>query len=180
MTMIASTSRTWMNPPMVYEDTSPRAHRINRITAIVSSMARYSGVRLAANRDPLTVCALTALICAVSYKGARQLCSLPNRTSPRFAAQSAAASLPIWTSGSRPPGALVALLQGEGSLDSSDLARCCAQPQPRAFYWEPLTRGPCPPRPCVGQRTDGHFKLRHAFRGTRPSLPRSTSVRIKS
>src|SRR5512140_493294 len=37
--MIATTSRMWMNPPTVEEETIPRAHRTRRIRAIVQSMA---------------------------------------------------------------------------------------------------------------------------------------------
>jgi len=34
----ASTSRMWINPPMVYDDTIPRTHISNRITAIVHNI----------------------------------------------------------------------------------------------------------------------------------------------
>ena len=35
---IARTNSTWMNPPIVYEVTSPRSHRITSTTAIVKNM----------------------------------------------------------------------------------------------------------------------------------------------
>ena len=37
-TTIASTSRMWMNPPIVYELTSPRAQSTMRMIAMVHSM----------------------------------------------------------------------------------------------------------------------------------------------
>jgi hypothetical protein len=39
---MAMTRRTWMKPPMVYEDTKPSSHKIIRITAIVSSIGQFS------------------------------------------------------------------------------------------------------------------------------------------
>src|SRR5258707_75319 len=37
ITMMATTSRMWMNPPKVYEVTRPSSHKIRRITASVQS-----------------------------------------------------------------------------------------------------------------------------------------------
>jgi hypothetical protein len=37
---IASTSKTWMNPPSVYEDAKPSAHKTSRMTKIVHSTGR--------------------------------------------------------------------------------------------------------------------------------------------
>lgn len=104
MTTIASTSRTWMNPPMVYEKASPRAHRTTRTIAIVRSMTRNSGFRCAANRDFTTVYALTAVFCPASYTGAHRLCSLAHRTSRPYAAQSDVAHLLTLSSGRKPTG----------------------------------------------------------------------------
>jgi hypothetical protein len=36
--MIATTRRIWMKPPIVYEETRPRAQRTRRMTAIVVSI----------------------------------------------------------------------------------------------------------------------------------------------
>lgn len=37
-TIIAMTSSIWMNPPTVYEVTTPNSHKITSIAAIVTSM----------------------------------------------------------------------------------------------------------------------------------------------
>src|ERR1700751_3767440 len=41
MTMIASTSRMWTNPPSVYDVTRPRGHKMMRITATVQSKSIF-------------------------------------------------------------------------------------------------------------------------------------------
>lgn len=38
ITIIATTNKTWMNPPKVYEETKPNIHRMIKRTAIVSSI----------------------------------------------------------------------------------------------------------------------------------------------
>jgi hypothetical protein len=38
ITMIAITSKMWINPPIVYDDTTPKSHKIRRMTAIVINM----------------------------------------------------------------------------------------------------------------------------------------------
>jgi hypothetical protein len=38
ITTIAMTSKRWINPPMVYEETRPSTQRISKIIAIVASI----------------------------------------------------------------------------------------------------------------------------------------------
>jgi len=46
MTITASTSKTWIKPPIVVEETNPSTQRINKIIAIVSNISASPVVNL--------------------------------------------------------------------------------------------------------------------------------------
>jgi hypothetical protein len=57
---MAITSKMWMNPPSVYEETIPSSQRINRITNIVQSMAHSLSIY---GRETLGAWSLLHLLC---------------------------------------------------------------------------------------------------------------------
>src|ERR671919_2321694 len=59
-TTTAMTSRMWMKPPIVYELTIPRAHRMSKITKIVHSIENPPLLELAARNHSTEGCAFRA------------------------------------------------------------------------------------------------------------------------